>query len=89
MRGYAHEFMEMNINVDPDWGGPESGSPATSDHGAGPLGFAGTMARSASAATGLATLADDEFGGGPVLPMVPGSWTADHSGEADEGGVHD
>jgi PPE-repeat protein len=89
MRGYAHEFMEMNINVDPDWGGPESGSPATSDRGAGPLGFAGTVAKSVSAATGLATLADDEFGGGPVLPMVPGSWTADQSGEADEGGEHD
>jgi hypothetical protein len=24
-----------------------------------------------------------------VLPMVPGSWTADQSGEADEGGEHD
>jgi PPE-repeat protein len=89
MRGYAHEFMEMNINVDPDWGGPESGSPATSDHGAGPLGFAGTMARTVSAATGLATLADDEFGGGPVLPMVPGSWTTEQSGEAGQGGEHD
>ena len=43
MRGYAHEFMEMNINVDPDWGGPDSGSTATSDRGAGPLGFAGTV----------------------------------------------
>ena len=64
MRGYAHEFMEMNINVDPDWGGPESGSTATSDRGAGPLGFAGTVAKRALAATGLATLADDDFGGG-------------------------
>ena len=57
----------MNINVDPDWGDPESGSGATSERGAGPLGFAGTAAKSGSAATGLATLADDEFGGGPVL----------------------
>jgi PPE-repeat protein len=89
MRGYSHEFMEMNINVDRDWGGPQSGSTATSDRGAGPLGFAGTVAKRASAATGFATLADDEFGGGPVLPMVPGSWTADQSGETDEGGEHD
>jgi PPE-repeat protein len=89
MRGYSHEFMEMNINVDPDWGGPHSGSTATSDHGAGPLGFAGTVRKRALAATGFATLADDEFGGGPVLPMVPGSWTADQFGEADEGGEHD
>ncbi|MGB9252562.1 MAG: hypothetical protein WCC28_22945 [Mycobacterium sp.] len=71
----------MNINVDPDWGRPESGSTATTDRGAGQLGFAGTVAKSASAASGLATLADDEFGGGPVLPMVPASWTADQSGE--------
>jgi PPE-repeat protein len=89
MRGYSHEFMEMNINVDPDWGGPESGSTATSDRGAGQLGFAGTAAKSASAASGLATLADGEFGGGPALPMVPASWTADQSGEADKGGEHD
>jgi PPE-repeat protein len=81
--------MEMNINVDPDWGGPHSGSTATSDHRAGPLGFTGTVRKRDLAATGLATLADDEFGGGPVLPMVPGSWIADQSGEADEGGEHD
>ena len=89
MRGYAHEFMEMNISVDPDWGGPESGSTATSDRGAGPLGFAGTAAKSGSAATGLATLADDEFGNGPVMPMVPGSWTVDQGDEAGQGGEHD
>ena len=64
MRGYAHEFMEMNINVDPDWDGPHGGLTATSDHGAGPLGFAGTVAPEGLAATGLATLADDEFGSG-------------------------
>jgi PPE-repeat protein len=81
--------MEMNINVDPDWGGPHSGSTATSDRGAGPLGFAGTVAKRASAATGFATLDDDEFGGGPVLPMVPGSWTAGQSGGAGQGGEHD
>ena len=88
MRGYAHEFMEMNINVDPDWSGPRSGSTATSDRGAGPLGFAGTVNQKARAATGLATLADDEFGGGPAMPMLPGSWTTDQSGEAGQGGEH-
>ena len=89
MRGYAHEFMEMNISVDPDWGGPESESTATSDRGAGPLGFAGTVAKSVSAATGLATLADDDFGGGPVLPMVPATWNAGHNSEAGRGGERD
>jgi PPE-repeat protein len=83
VRGYAHEFMEMNINVDPDW----SPSAATASHrGAGPLGFAGTMRKPAVAATGLAILEDDDFGGGPTMPMVPGSWNVDHDGEAEEGG---
>jgi PPE-repeat protein len=89
MRGYSHEFMEMNINVDPDWGGPHIGSTATSDHGAGPLGFTGTVHKRALAATGLATLSDDAFGGGPVMPMVPATWNAGRSGEAGQGGEHD
>jgi len=89
MRGYSHEFMEMNINVDPDWDGPESSATATSDRGAGPLGFAGTVAKSASAATGLATLADDDFGGGPAIPMLPATWNTGQSGEAGQGGEHD
>jgi len=71
----------MNFNVDPDWGGAESGSTATSDRGAGPLGFTGTVRKRAFAATGLATIADGEYGSGPVMPMVPGSWTADEHGE--------
>ena len=77
MRGYAHEFMEMNINVDPDWAGSPSGPTMASDRGAGPLGFAGTAPKRVSAAAGLATLGDDDFGGGAVLPMVPGTWNAD------------
>jgi PPE-repeat protein len=88
MRGYSHEFMEMNINVDPDWVGPYSGSTATSDHGGGPLGFTGTMRKRALAATGLATL-DDDFVGGPVMPMVPATWNAGQSGEAGQGGEQD
>jgi PPE-repeat protein len=82
MRGYAHEFMEMNINVDPDWAEPSGGSTATSDRGAGPLGFSGSGRKSASAAAGLATLDHDEFGSGAVLPMVPGTWNT--GGEAEE-----
>jgi PPE-repeat protein len=74
MRGYGHEFMEMNINVDPDWGVPPQQAVA-SDQGAGPLGFAGTVRKEAvPAAAGLMTLDDDEFGGGPSMPIVPGSW---------------
>jgi hypothetical protein len=41
------------------------------------------------AATGLATLDDDDFGGGPVMPMVPATWNAGQSGQAGQGGEHD
>ncbi|MFZ0906533.1 MAG: PPE domain-containing protein [Mycobacterium sp.] len=77
MRGYGDEFMEMNINVDPDWGAlPER--TVASDQGAGELGFAGTVSKeTVAAAAGLTTLASDEFGGGPTMPMVPGSWNSD------------
>jgi PPE-repeat protein len=83
VRGYAHEFMEMNINVDPEWRAPV---PTASHCGTGSLGFAGTVRKSAVAAAGLATLEDDHFGGGPTMPMVPGTWNVDHDGEAEEGG---
>jgi len=76
--------MAMNVNVDPDWDAPES---ASSDHGAGPLGFAGTVRKEAVAAAGLTTLAGDEFGGGPTMPMMPGSWNSDQAGEGEKVGT--
>jgi PPE-repeat protein len=70
LRDHGDEFADMNIDVDPDWD-----EPLASDQGAGPLGFAGTVRNDAvERATGLATLAGDEFGGGPTMPMMPGSW---------------
>jgi PPE-repeat protein len=69
-RGQADEFMDMNVDVDPDWG-----APMASDRGAGPLGFSGTLAKSSEQAAGLATLSDDGFGGGPSMPMLPNTWT--------------
>jgi PPE-repeat protein len=78
VRGYSHEFMEMNINIDPEWSPPPA---VASDRGAGSLGFAGTVGKSATAAAGLATLENDEFGGGPRMPMVPGTWDVEHDGE--------
>jgi PPE-repeat protein len=49
-----------------------------SDQGAGALGFAGTASKqTATAAAGLTTLADDEFGGGPRMPMMPRTWGTD------------
>jgi PPE-repeat protein len=52
-----------------------------SDRGAGPLGFAGTASKvNTGAATGLATLADDDFSGGPRMPMMPSTWGNDSPG---------
>jgi len=72
----------MNVDVDPDWGA------SASDQGAGSLGFAGTAHKQAVPATGLATLAGDDFGGGPRMPMVPGTWESD-AGVADQGDGRD
>ncbi len=79
LRGYGHEFMDMNVEVEPDWGAPAGGespgSTSASDQGAGPMGFAGTARGDAAVeAAGLATLAGDGFGGGPLVPLVPGTW---------------
>jgi PPE-repeat protein len=81
-RGYGDEFMDMNIDVDPDWGTPPGEEPdastVASDRGAGNLGFAGTASKEAvTEAVGLTTLAEDEFGGGPRMPMLPGTWDPD------------
>jgi PPE-repeat protein len=73
-RGYSDEFMDMNIDVDPDWGAT---STSASDQGAGNLGFAGTVSKGSEKASGLATLSGDEFGGGPSMPMLPGTWSPD------------
>jgi PPE-repeat protein len=62
--------MDLNVDVEPEWTVPT----AESDRGAGALGFSGTIAKSSEQATGLATLSDDGFGGGPSLPMLPNTW---------------
>jgi PPE-repeat protein len=96
LRGYGDEFMDMNVEVAPDWGAPPGvgvppacrGQPVAltvaSDQGAGPLGFAGTVrTETVTQAAGLITLAGDEFGGGPHMPMLPNTW--DPEGAAAEG----
>jgi PPE-repeat protein len=92
-RAYGDEFMDMNVEVDPDWAGPRGKEPvastAASDRGAGPLGFAGTASRGGEQAAGLATLHGDEFGAGPTMPMVPGTWGADPEGHGDPGNGRD
>jgi PPE-repeat protein len=85
--------MDMNIEVDPEWGAPPDREPvaatATSDHGAGTLGFVGTVRKETVAeAAGLTRLAGDEFGGGPTMPMMPGSWNPNQAGAAGNGEEH-
>lgn len=76
MRGHGDEFMDMNVEVEPQWG--ESVASTASDRGAGDLGFAGTARTDADVeAAGLASLTGDGFGGGPSVPMVPGTWDPD------------
>jgi PPE-repeat protein len=86
-RGHGDEFMDMNIDVDPDWGAPPGEpvvSTVASDQGAGNLGFAGTVSKGSTQAAGLATLSDDEFGGGPTMPMLPKTWDPEApTGEGD------
>ncbi|MGH3558626.1 MAG: PPE family protein [Mycobacterium sp.] len=94
LRGYGDEFMDMNVEVDRDWGAPAGvgvppacgGEPAASTvasgQGGGPLGFAGTVRKETAEAAGLTTLAGDEFGGGPAMPMMPGTWDSDQSDES-------
>jgi len=66
----------MNHDVDPDWGTPPGKAPVASsmasDRGCRKSGFTGTAAKETAAqAAGLTTLASDEFGSGPRMPMVP------------------
>ena len=72
-RDHADEFADMNVDVNPDW----VASTAASVHGGGPLGFSGTVPKSGEQATGLVALTDDGFGGGPRLPMLPNTWSAE------------
>lgn len=72
-RQYGDEFMDMEVEVEPDWDEPPG--TAASHQGAHRLGLAGTVNKeNVTEATGLATLNDDDFGGGPTTPMLPSTW---------------
>ena len=76
MLGRGHEYMDLEDEGDA--GRELVGAVTASATGAGPKGFAGTATKTgAGRAAGLTTLADDAFGGGPRMPMIPGTWGAD------------
>ncbi|OBH07883.1 hypothetical protein A5696_21390 [Mycobacterium sp. E2699] len=68
---HRHEFMDVAR--------PDSQGALLPGRGGRPVGFAGAATQSGvSRAAGLATLTGAAGDGGPVLPMLPGSW-GDHS----------
>ncbi len=76
-RGHRYEFLGSDSEraLDPSAEPDKLVTTAVgSGRGAGTLGFAGTTREAAAKAAGLATLVDDEFGGGSSVPMVPGTW---------------
>jgi PPE-repeat protein len=91
MREYGDEYADMDsdIGVPPDYRDEEQLAAAmASGNGAGKLGFAGTAHKDAVLqAAGLTKLAGDGFGGGPRMPMVPGTWDQHTEGPSpDESG---
>ncbi|WP_461479957.1 PPE domain-containing protein [Mycobacterium sp. HUMS_1102779] len=79
MREYGDEFLDLDsdFGVTPDYDDTQVFAGA---NGAGELGFAGTAHNGdVLRAAGLTELAGGEFGGGPRMPMVPGTW--DHDGD--------
>ena len=80
MHDYADEFADIDSDIGPS-AEPEEASVLASDRGAGSLGFVGTVHKDTAAqAAGLATLNGNGFGGGPSMPMVPGTWDSEAPG---------
>lgn len=76
-RGFGDEFLDMNVDVDPQWEGPPPSTQASS-RGAHAMGFAGTVDdQTVSGASGLTTMAGDEFSDGPRMPLLPDNWVTD------------
>lgn len=77
-RGFGDEYMDMNVEVTPDWDQPP-GAASASDSGAGALGFTGTATDVRRRATGITVLSGDGLDTEPRIPMLPGSWGEDAS----------
>ena len=70
LRAHADEFADLSESDDPDI----LDEALASEVGAGRFGFAGTVSGRGAQASGLTVLAGDNFGGGPTVPLMPGSW---------------
>jgi PPE-repeat protein len=74
-RGYRHEYLEAD---DESGIGGGAADYMRSGHGAGPLGFTGTLPKTGARPAGLTAMAGGAFSGGPGLPMVPSTWADGH-----------
>ncbi|WP_349319008.1 hypothetical protein [Mycolicibacterium canariasense] len=83
---YADAYMDYDENDDrPPVPHEQEPAVTASTRGAGTMGFTGAVSGDAenTTAAGLTELTGDQFGGGPVNPMLPGNWPSDG-----EGGQH-
>jgi PPE-repeat protein len=83
--GRGYEYMDLDSDAEPDvTGGRRVPFAVASEHGTGTIGTAGTAQRAGvGPAAGLVTLADEAFGAGPRMPLLPGTWGADSAAPAD------
>ncbi|HET9875943.1 MAG TPA: PPE family protein [Mycobacterium sp.] len=86
MRDFADEFMDLDgdITAGPAGGDGSAASVAKSDRSAGSLGLTGTAGKAGvTRVSGLTTLAGDDFGSGPSVPMLPDTWGGGESDSAE------
>lgn len=87
-RGHRYEYLASDLAPEP-CRHPDvqpAASTLASDQRSGPLGFAGTLRKDTRAeAAGFTTLAGDEFGGGPTVPMLPAGWNPDDGSGPEKG----
>ncbi|MDH6243301.1 PPE family protein [Mycobacterium sp. OTB74] len=78
-RGFRDEYMDMNSEVDPDFGPESDDRPEVkaSTRSAGPMGFTGTVSQQRLDAAGLARMTAGGSGDGATEPMLPGTWLSE------------
>lgn len=82
-RGHKYQFAYLDEDLAPPDDEPTPAHIAASATGAGPLGFAGTVAASvAMEALGLTHLESGEFADAPKEPMLPHTWTGNDDAAA-------
>lgn len=73
-RQYGDEFMDYDGGEGAGPGPVSEPAATSSSRGAGAMGFGGIVEKGDADAAGLITLPADDFGGGPVSPMLPTTW---------------